>query len=283
MNEVLNLWSPIISENQALNLNLHPLQKHINKARLMDTLEIVNIQVLNNIGVDINQLIEHEHCYNQLQFLSGLGPRKAQKLIQRIKKRNGRPIATRADFFDEQLLQKYCFYSAIGFVKVRIPPEKRSMTMDCAINLLDQTRIHPADYGQMERIAVFCIYGNEDFSKVDESKRAEAVRELFRNSDKLRDVSQSDLKDHLQTNALKGTSFESVQQQSHNVDVIIREFLSPFKDPREDKEIARRLDENQFSSTELFYCLIDETEQTFKRGMVVSATIIRVFQAIDDK
>jgi hypothetical protein len=27
MNEVLNLWSPIISENQALNLSLHHLQK----------------------------------------------------------------------------------------------------------------------------------------------------------------------------------------------------------------------------------------------------------------
>jgi hypothetical protein len=25
MNEIINLWSPIISENQALNLNLHPL------------------------------------------------------------------------------------------------------------------------------------------------------------------------------------------------------------------------------------------------------------------
>jgi transcriptional accessory protein Tex/SPT6 len=66
MNQVLNLWSPIISENQALNLNLHPLQKRINKARLMDVLEEVNIQTLNSVGVDINQLIDHEHCYNQL-------------------------------------------------------------------------------------------------------------------------------------------------------------------------------------------------------------------------
>lgn len=39
LNEVLNLWSPIMSENQALHLNLHPLQKHINQARLIDHLE----------------------------------------------------------------------------------------------------------------------------------------------------------------------------------------------------------------------------------------------------
>lgn len=91
-------------------------------------------------------MIEHEHWYNQLQFLSGLGPRKAQKLIQRIKKRNGRSISTRSDMFDEQLLQKNCFCSAIGSVKVRVPIEKRSMAMDTALNLLDQTRIHPSDY-----------------------------------------------------------------------------------------------------------------------------------------
>ena len=57
------------------------MQKHINKARLMDVLEEVNIQFLNNVGIDINLAIDHEHMHNQLQFLSGLGPRKAQRLI----------------------------------------------------------------------------------------------------------------------------------------------------------------------------------------------------------
>lgn len=53
------------------------MQKHINKARLMDILEEVNIQFLNKVGVDINLVIEHEHMFNQIQFLSGLGPRKS--------------------------------------------------------------------------------------------------------------------------------------------------------------------------------------------------------------
>lgn len=97
MNEVFNLWSPIISENQALNINLHPLQKHINKARLMDVLEEVNVITLNNVGVDINQVIEQEHCHNQLQFLSGLGPRKSQKLIQRLKKSSSSMVCTREE------------------------------------------------------------------------------------------------------------------------------------------------------------------------------------------
>jgi len=64
MNEILNLWSPIMSENQALNLNLHPLQKHVNQARLSDTLEEVNIKTVNNIGIDLNLLVEHDHWHN---------------------------------------------------------------------------------------------------------------------------------------------------------------------------------------------------------------------------
>jgi len=33
----------------------------------------------------------------------------------------------------------------------------------------------------------------------------------------------------------------------------------------------------------LFYCLIDETERTFKPGIIVSATVSRVFDANGDK
>ena len=66
-----------MSENQALQISMHPLQKHINQARLLDSMEEINIRQVNNVGVDINLLVDHEHWHNQLQFLSGLGPRKA--------------------------------------------------------------------------------------------------------------------------------------------------------------------------------------------------------------
>jgi hypothetical protein len=64
MLEVLNLWSPIMNENQALNLNLHPLQKHVNRGRLMDILEEVNVQTVNNVGVDLNIMLHHKHMHN---------------------------------------------------------------------------------------------------------------------------------------------------------------------------------------------------------------------------
>lgn len=66
MNEILNLWSPIMSENQALHLNLHPIQKYVNQSRLMDILEEINVQTVNDVGIDLNLLVDHEHWHNQL-------------------------------------------------------------------------------------------------------------------------------------------------------------------------------------------------------------------------
>jgi hypothetical protein len=53
--------------------------------------------------------------------------------------------------------------------------------------------------------------------------------------------------------------------------------MYPFRDPREDKKIVRTFDNQRFPSNELFYCLIDESERNFKKGIIVSANVIRVY------
>lgn len=124
MNEVLNLWSPIIKENQALNLQLHPLQKQVNQVKLLESLEDINVQTVNEVGIDINLLVEHEHMHNQLQFLSGLGPRKALRYIQNLKAMR-KPIYNREMIEKENILGKKCFGCSAGFTKVRVPADKR--------------------------------------------------------------------------------------------------------------------------------------------------------------
>lgn len=153
MNEVLNLWSPIMSENQALNIDLHPLQKHINQARLLDKLEEINIQSVNNIGIDINLLIKHDHWHNQLQFLSGLGPRKAQKYIQNLRSL-GQPLMTRKQLHDQKILGNFCLNSSYAMTKVRIPDEEvRDENYD--FNIFDQTRIHFKQQEDAFKIAAY--------------------------------------------------------------------------------------------------------------------------------
>lgn len=63
-------------------MNLHPLQKYINKRKLIDSLERVAIEMVNLVGIDIDDIRNNsEYCKNILQFISGLGPRKAFDLI----------------------------------------------------------------------------------------------------------------------------------------------------------------------------------------------------------
>jgi transcription elongation factor SPT6 len=62
-------------------------------------------------------------------------------------------------------------------------------------------------------------------------------------------------------------------------DFIVSELREPMKDPRAYRTIANA----NPSPDKLFYMLIEESEQTFKRGMIVTATVLRVFEGKDGK
>lgn len=60
------------------------------------------------------------------------------------------------------------------------------------------------------------------------------------------------------------------------IDLIIEELEHPFKDPR----AFRTPSKSNVPNEKLFYLLIDESERTFKRGIIVTATVVRV---LDEK
>lgn len=70
---------------------------------------------------------------------------------------------------------------------------------------------------------------------------------------------------------------------THVFEMIIEDLLHPFKDPRERHDILRNPLDQKFPSKELFYCLINENERTFRPGNIVSATVFRTFESRDDQ
>ena len=52
--------------------------------------------------------------------------------------------------------------------------------------------------------------------------------------------------------------------------------VNPFADPRK----YRSMQEQNLSKEELFYLLIEESKRTFKVGLIVTATVIRVLNSI---
>lgn len=81
MAEIISLWSEEEHRNGILSMNLHPYQKFVNQKRLKDALERVIIEIVNLVGLNINDLKKNEHLQNQLRFVTGLGEKRSKNLL----------------------------------------------------------------------------------------------------------------------------------------------------------------------------------------------------------
>ena len=45
---------------------MDPLQKLVNQVKLAEALEEENIKMVNDIGLDLNLVVDHEHMHSQL-------------------------------------------------------------------------------------------------------------------------------------------------------------------------------------------------------------------------
>jgi transcriptional accessory protein Tex/SPT6 len=59
------------------------------------------------------------------------------------------------------------------------------------------------------------------------------------------------------------------------IEHIINEFKAPFADPRQPRTPINL----SISNERLFYLLIDESKRTFKRGLIVTATVSNVLES----
>lgn len=120
MAEVLTMWSEKAEDNGVLYMNMHPLQKSVNQLKLKAELERIAVEMVNLVGVDLNQLKDHLHLQNQLQFVSGLGPRKALNLLESLKKvfPNDKEIRRRRQLLNEKMLGDVVYRNCSGFFKI---------------------------------------------------------------------------------------------------------------------------------------------------------------------
>lgn len=256
MCELLNLWSAVPSENLCLSLNLQPLQKQANQSKLAQALEEVNVQCVNLVGVDLNLLIDHEHMHCLLQFISGLGPRKARRLLQNL---NAMKILNRNQLLSANFLTRNCFMSTIPFLRVKVPAEERKVQPQ---DYLDLTRIHSESYMTAIKIATDAMYP-ESSEHLTEADRLLTAKAVMKNPSILLNLDLKQYKLELQQGGQ--------QSMISIVDIIIEEFKHPFSDPRQYRNPNRMLSESQ-----IFYMLIDESERTFKVGVIVTATVVKI-------
>ena len=93
------------------------------------------MEVVGEIGVDINESGNFRHKRGLLQFVAGLGRRKAEFINRKLKQVGG--ILTRSDLLMDKYVGKIVFMNCAGFLRISGVAVK---------DLLDMTRIHPDSY-----------------------------------------------------------------------------------------------------------------------------------------
>ncbi|KAM5550549.1 transcription elongation factor SPT6 [Rosa sericea] len=236
---------------EILSWKLNPLENFLTPDEKYAMIEQVMVDVTNQVGLDINLAISHEWLFAPLQFISGLGPRKAA-FLQRSLVRSG-AIFTRKDFLTAHGLSKKVFVNAVGFLRVRRSGLAASSSQ--FIDLLDDTRIHPESYILAQELAkdVYEVDGGND----DEDAMEMAIEHVRDRPTYLKNLDVE--------------AYAKSKERENKIQTfcdIRRELIQGFQDWRKKYE--------ELSQDEEFYMISGETEDTLAEGRIVLVTVRRV-------
>lgn len=270
--ETLNLWSENEKNNVLLQLSLHRFQHLVNPYKLKNRLENLLVELVNSIGVDIRACVTSKHLAKQLQFVCGLGPRKATKILEKVRRlaeeasedtvndphgfEAGLGFLSKRTFLGQfNLVGPIVMLNAIGFIRVFGKRDfRRYPDASEEFEWLDFTRIHPDEYPMAKKISTSVL-------EVSHQSENANVLQVLKQPSQLDGYNLEDYGQHLSN--LLGINMVAM------VDFIVKELKDPFGDDRPD--FPTRL-ENQ----EIFYRLSGESKYSFLEGAIITAKIIGV-------
>ena len=133
-----------------------PAQRLLPPERLRAHMERAIVMLVNDIGVDIHAALSEAYTQHMLQFVAGLGPRKAAALVRAITSKLEGRVVNREVLVRQGLLTFCVWTNAISFLRIE-PDALLEPSEEAAVDVLDSTRIHPEDYDfprQMARDAL---------------------------------------------------------------------------------------------------------------------------------
>ncbi|KAF6149458.1 hypothetical protein GIB67_016996 [Kingdonia uniflora] len=239
---------------EILSWKLSSLEHFLSPDEKYDMVEQVMVDVTNQVGLDINIVTSHEWLFAPLQYLSGLGPRKAASL-QKSLVRHG-VIISRKDL--ATYLKKKVFMNVVGFVRVR--HSGTATNGSYLMDLLDDTRIHPESYELAKRMAKDVHDADTNFGNEDDEAQEMAIEYVRENPSYLKNLNIDGYAESIEEYNKKKETLRDIQM----------ELLCGFRE--------RRTPYSEFGPYEAFYMLCGETEDSLAQGRIVQATV-RTVQA----
>jgi len=243
------------TENEISLLRLDSLQTMVPETLMNQRFERAFINAISHIGVDINRAVQYPEFSNTLQFVSGLGKRKAANIISKIT-RSGGVLLSRSDLIHKNIVGANIFMNCASFLRIREKyfNQRRS---DMFYDVLDDTRIHPEDYDLARKMAADALDIDEPIE--DDENPSQHVEELMNGEVERLDTLMLDAyAEELELNVIHEPKKITLNQ-------IKEELQKPYREKRRMWE--------PLNDEEVFVMLTGETDDTLAEGMLVSVEI----------
>lgn len=230
LDPLLEISGLVTQQDHVLGLDLHPLQKHVNQHALRRRVENAFVRVVSEIGVDVNRILVHPWMQHVLQFVPGLGPRKASSLLEgllrsdaRLDSRNQlKDSAENSQLRPTEYLGPVVWDNAVAFLKVCGNENLYLADWDP----LDGTRIHPVAYPIAKKIGDDLVASGHIPQTSDPYAYVNAIA---RDPTLLRHVDLTAMIERLRSNQV---------YKELTVRALVEELKSPFADTRAFEEAS---------------------------------------------
>ncbi|KAI7755111.1 hypothetical protein M8C21_025981 [Ambrosia artemisiifolia] len=233
---------------EVLSWKLTPLESFLTPDEKYSMVEQIMVDATNQVGLDVNLAISHEWLFAPLQFISGLGPRKAASLQPSLVRASS--IYTRKDLLKHKLGRKV-FVNAVGFLRVCRSGNAASSSE--FFDLLDDTRIHPESYLCAQELARD-VYMADGQDVNDEDILETAIEHMRENPCRLKCLEVDPY--------ARSRNFENKKDTLNRIRLELiqgfQDWRKPYVKPNQDEE---------------FYMFTGETEETLSEGDILTCKI----------
>ena len=248
-----------------ISITFDPSQHLLPEEKLIKALDSAMVDMVNLVGIDINDCVNDNSTANLLPYISGLGPRKAAQMLRVVNSWGG-DVSTREQLTTGDLerglkpaVGPKCWLNCASFLYIVYEATENDT------DYLDNTRIHPEDYDVARKIAADALeFDEEDIkTEVDQNGPAAVVRRLIADDaqDKVNDLLLEEYAEQLET--------KFGQKKRATLELIRAELQNPFEELRRNFEYL--------SSNETFTMMTGETSTSLQDGMIIPVSVKKTF------
>ncbi|XP_020395195.1 transcription elongation factor SPT6 homolog isoform X3 [Zea mays] len=236
---------------EILSWKLHALEQFLTPDEKYEIVEQVMVDATNQIGFDVNLAASHEWHFSTLQFIAGLGPRKASALQKDLVREGS--IFSRKELVKP--LGRKVFMNASGFLRVRRSGAAAASAQ--LIDLLEDTRIHPESYVLAKNLAkdVYVEDAQHEINEMDDEEQEMAIEHVRERPSMLRSLK---IVEYIKSITEEYRKLETLRDIKFELLCGFSDWRIPYTEPSPDEE---------------FWLLSGETDDTISEGRIVQVTV----------